>query len=320
MSQFSPVKRRAFTLVELLVVIAIIGVLVALLLPAVQAAREAARRAQCGNNLKQIGLATHNHHDVYGKLPPGAWIEGFATGQKRQGNVLAKLLPYLEQQALYSSIDFTATNIDNQTFPASTTRINTTLVKIFLCPSDNHRKYVPGTGAAQQNYAGSQGSLVRFSTNPSCACGIWASFNVWGDQCTDHSNRTCGPFLRAGWGPRSEINFRDVEDGLTNTIFFAEVRPNCSTTVGQGWFISNNGQGFIGTIVPINFDTCRASDADPCRASCNWVTDLGAKSLHPGGANFLFGDGSVRLISQNLSMKTYRNLGNKADGEPVNFD
>jgi prepilin-type N-terminal cleavage/methylation domain-containing protein/prepilin-type processing-associated H-X9-DG protein len=323
-----PSSRRSygFTLVELLVVIAIIGILIALLLPAVQAAREAARRAQCTNNLKQLGLAFHGYHDTFKKLPPGAWIEGFNAGQQRKSNVLTRMLPYIEQQQLYNAIDFMAAgSIDGQRFGTSATspQIRSIVIPTFICPTDTHGGTVLfGTvPVAMHNYAASMGAMFRFSSNPACNCPL-AAFNVWSLPYADHPNAVNGPFRREGWGNNSCIGFSDIRDGLSNTIFFGETRPACSTTMGQGWFTTNNGQGFMTTIIPINYDSCRPQGGhpDPCRTNCNWVTDLGAKSLHPGGAHFLLGDGSVRFLSQSINHQTYQYLGSKRDGTPIQLD
>src|SRR4051812_45809590 len=157
-------KRIAFTLVELLVVIAIIGILVALLLPAIQAAREAARRSQCINNLKQIGVAVVNYEQSNKYLPPGAcWEPGVRFG----GSVFLHLLPYLEEAPLYQVIDIRSTNVDGALLPGSTQRVDSTVIQPLICPSDNRELAYDERVA--HNYAASRGPTeVWFS--PGCTC------------------------------------------------------------------------------------------------------------------------------------------------------
>ncbi|MGE0759398.1 MAG: DUF1559 domain-containing protein, partial [Pirellulaceae bacterium] len=119
-----------------------------------------------------------------------------------------------------------------------------------------------------------------------------------------------GPFTRMG----TRIKLADVTDGLSNTIFFGEVRPRCSEHARNGWSTSNNGNGYCTTLIPINFDSCNDSSTDPCQRSCNWNTEVGFKSAHAGGANYLLGDGSVRFIAQTLDHGVYQALGGKQDG------
>ncbi|HOM18813.1 MAG TPA: DUF1559 domain-containing protein, partial [Thermoguttaceae bacterium] len=111
----------------------------------------------------------------------------------------------------------------------------------------------------------------------------------------------------------------DIVDGLSNTIFFGEVRPQCSVHNSQGWGSSNNGQGLTATVVPINYNSCSrdAVGSDNCDKYCNWNTELGFKSRHPGGAQFLFGDGSVHFLPETIDHWTYQYLGAKADGNPA---
>ncbi len=305
-------RHRGFTLVELLVVIAIIGILIALLLPAVQAAREAARRSHCSNNVKQIGLALHNYHDVHLAFPPGSFWTGTAYADYR-GSILVRLLMYLEQQPLYGLWDFRNPNgvsVDNQVFPGTSKLLQSTQIPAYTCPSD----VWPAVGNfAFHNYAASDGPTAH-GNNANCSCPTWASWNVYALAPYDGVH-FAGPFTR--W-PQS-TKMADVTDGLSNTIFFGEVRPQCSAHNSNGWASSNNGQGLTATIVPINYDSCSRDAAEPdgCRRYCNWSTELGFKSLHPGGAQFLLGDASVRFISQTIDHWTYQYLGAKDDGKAV---
>jgi prepilin-type N-terminal cleavage/methylation domain-containing protein len=299
--------RPGFSLVELLVVMAIIGILVALLLPAVQAAREAARRAQCSNNLKQIGLAVLTYEDVHKSLAPGGIFDS-ASGIKR-GSVLVHLLPFMEQPHLHSAIDFRLPSIEGQTLPGSTQKISSALISSYICPSDNHSDFFGGS--ALHNYSASRGPTEVYD-NPACSCSHpWQGLAM---APLDDKSRFAGPFTRVG----SVSGLEEVTDGLTNTIFFGEVRPNCSEHARNGWLASNNGSGYCTTLIPINFDTCNDNAPDPCNRSCNWNTEVGLKSAHPGGSQFLLGDGSVRFIGATINHQAYQYLGAKNDGQAVN--
>lgn len=311
-----------FTLVELLVVIAIIGVLVALLLPAVQSAREAARRSSCISNFRQIGLALHNYHGTKGRLPPG---DDLADGR---GSVLVFLLPYMEQQAAFDFIDFSMP-IEDQTQPNGQP-IDELVIPVYICPSDDLLsgmwRPVNNAGAeerlrAAHNYNASSGSnknlLVGCNPghNPSYPIGDW---NLIAEKEFPNEDmdldEISGPFTRHN----HEIEFRHCTDGLSSTIFFGEVRPQCSVHTAQGWFRSNNGQGSRSTAVPINTNTCDESTPFRCSGPNNWNASNGFISSHPGGAHFLMGDGAVHFLSEDIEFETvYQFLGGRADTNPV---
>ncbi|TWT39247.1 DUF1559 domain-containing protein [Blastopirellula retiformator] len=322
--------RTAFTLVELLVVIAIIGVLIALLLPAVQQAREAARRMQCSNNLKQIGLAVHNYHDTFNTLPPGglwaydvAWAfsdTNPAPGPNPQrGSILVHLLPFIEQGPLFDKIDFTsATTIQNQwaDSPANTKRVRDVIIQAYVCPSDTSGG-VTSNNYGAHNYSGNYGpSSINAAGNPNCPCGQGAALNGFRNDTQHNESNPAGPFSRRG--NRYVGNFAQTTDGLSNTIYFGEVRPECSNHANAGWAGANNGNGLAGTLTPINTDTCHtqaeAPGGDTCYAMCNWNLEFGFKSLHPGGAQFLKGDGSVSFLAETINHNTYQRLGQRDDG------
>ncbi|HEY7532628.1 MAG TPA: DUF1559 domain-containing protein [Nitrospiraceae bacterium] len=346
-------RRSAFTLVELLVVIAIIGILVALLLPAIQAAREAARRSQCSNNLKQLGLAIQLYtNTTKGVLPAGYWrdlkTEGVSCDEcqpnerkrtccaSRRGNVLMRLLNYIEEQNLYDAFDFNIVT-DGQLIQGTTTPIGSQTVSTFVCPSDEQpgEAWAPKEGAAdtavggdlglqQQykmaSYAASRGSTKQISGGDCNSCpelGAWNSVGQmpYPDTSSDVSvlSAFSGPFSRIAY----HVKLKQVTDGLAKTIFMGEVRPACTKHIAEGWAWSHSGDGLISTIVPINYNSCSQERTARCRCWDNWVTELAFKSAHPDGAQFVMGDGSVQFLSESIDHVNYQRLGGKADGEIV---
>lgn len=323
-------RQNGFTLIELLVVIAIIAILIALLLPAVQQAREAARRTQCRNNLKQIGLALHNYHDSLLQFPPGAfWNQATGNGCiagssdanliHQKGSILIHILPYIDQAPLYNmwAVSMSSRcNTDIATFPSSTVQLRSTIMPGYQCPSETSGKSNGTSGL--HNYAAcfGPGRTGGATGNSACPCDA-VPFDQWALPNTG-GNGVPGMFTRTG----RTVGIRDCIDGASNVIFFGEVRATCSNHVNAGWANSNNGQGLTSTLIPINYNSCDTSTASgsspaDCARRCNWVTELGYKSQHVGGAHFLFGDGAVRFLSENISMQVYSRLGAKADNNPV---
>ncbi len=333
-------SHRGFTLIELLVVIAIIAVLIALLLPAVQQAREAARRTQCRNNLKQIGLALHNYENVFNIFPNntqfygpnllpdgGGWYWG-------GGSVFVKLLPYVDQAPLYSGINFALPDIIDQVINGK--RLLAYQPPGFLCPSDTPPAFSTGT----TNYAPSCGSQNLIGAGcPQYEVG------AFGPNGSD--NYSIGPgsvarleFLSgifALMGPAAAI--RDITDGTSNTIAFGEVRPGCNFYMSNTTPPNDYGNGvpqldhpfgwadtahmYFNTTVPINFQTCPGeglgtkNGSGGCNDWSNFATPFGFKSRHVGGGHFLLCDGSVRFISQNIDYLTYQKLGDRHDGQTI---
>lgn len=359
-------RRPGFTLVELLVVIAIIGILVALLLPAVQAAREAARRATCTNHLKQLGLAILVYHDRKKELPPGAkWgdyrdnapsvleCDGNCTASnwgphccnRNMGTLHMFILPHIEEQNLYDQFNFAhpdpVKGTDEQLLPNGLP-IGSTPVAVFVCPSDEQRPATtsrPGTSpslSADQlasyklsNYAASRGPTRHIDGGSGCAL-----TNAWntlfgpqpingpsppGDGVTWRYPDSPPPkFYRQFGGPFSRLSYpvklKHITDGASKTIFMGEVRVGCSAHAAEGWAWSHSGNGLVNTIVPINFDSCLDSPGHDCQSWDNWSGALGFKSRHAGGAQFVFGDGSVHFLPDSIDMLTYNYLGGRADG------
>ncbi|MEZ6064405.1 MAG: DUF1559 domain-containing protein [Planctomycetaceae bacterium] len=323
----SPLRRRGFTLIELLVVIAIIAILVALLLPAVQQVREAARKSQCQDHLHNIAIAVADYEISHSVLPPGAfWSVPDPGGAAQKGSILVHLLPYVEQKPLFDMIDFSLKNIDGATDPAGDLIRSKYSVAVYLCPTDTAGDFyrdgeIGQLGAttvgnnAAQNYAACVGSQTTGGAggNPSCAC--TSPFHTLALQGAGERNGVSGVFTRS-W---RTINIGDVVDGTSNVIYFGEIRPECSNHHDNGWFVSNNGQGLTSTVNPVNYDSCRRDATAGCNAWCNWQTELGFRSLHPGGCQFVMGDAAVRFFSENIDYNSYQRLGGKADGQPVSL-
>lgn len=281
-------RRTAFTLVELLVVIAIIGILVGLLLPAVQQAREAARRMQCSNNLKQIGLAMHNYHDTFQSLPPG-WIDA-TTNQNRMGWGTF-LLPFIEQSAIYDQMKSVgAYDVPWYTIPEMTTGTAAVpnpyakeVLDAYICPSDPSG----GTNAnlgdyGKSNYTGVGGAhYVKGS----------------GANGTLYDN--------------SFIKFRDMTDGLSNAIVIGE-----RSTVNQPSrsFVKKGTLWIGGTTSGQYYHNNAIVNASVYYSINGTAGNYNLTSAHPGGVQFMIGDGSSRFISETIELTTYRDLGSISDG------
>lgn len=294
----SSAKRQAFTLIELLVVIAIIAILVALLLPAVQQAREAARRSSCKNNLKQLALAVHNYHDVNRVIPPGYYAGVNETGSNwnyRRISWMQSLLPYIEQPALFESVMADREAQVNSWQYAD----RDTVVPSLSCPSDPAAGKISPRGF-HGNYLLSHGGHSLDPANDGDRNGQGVAF------------------------VESSVRFRDVTDGTSNVVMAGEILlvPDDDDRRGAyymtGWDSANVTVALRDTPNSPLPDTGRSQIIKdvpfaPAVNASTWFR-VNARSQHKGGAQFALVDGSVRFISANIDLTTYRNLGNRDDG------
>ncbi len=304
--------RRAFTLIELLVVIAIIAVLIALLLPAVQQAREAARRSQCKNSLKQVGLALHNYHDTFGTLPPGTvWTGGVTNANPRTGGFVVHVLPYIDQANVYNLINF---NVSGILWYGNNTAATGAALPALLCPSDGMAG--PFVVSASQRW--SRSNYV----------GIFSGFNS-GDMITAASDSDSTK--RAVFGMNRGAQLRDITDGASNTAMVAEYLTGATSTEGRGSAWSDQSPGtqlFMtntpnSTVADVCYDINPASwctnDANlnlPATGNTTIAAQTGsARSRHTGGAHILLGDGAIRFVSNNVNLAIWRSLGTIRGGE-----
>jgi prepilin-type N-terminal cleavage/methylation domain-containing protein/prepilin-type processing-associated H-X9-DG protein len=348
-------RRGGFTLIELLAVIAIIAVLIALLLPAVQAAREAARRIQCVNNLKQLGLGIHNYESSNGVLPPQEVLTFTSAGAvlwKSQWGVSSRITPFLELGALYNAINFTNKVSDRSNATAVATQLN-----VFICPSEVNPQAFVTTSTA--------GVTTTYGVSNYGWCeGTWFTF---GGTSVNTSNP-------AAFGSNASRRFASITDGLSNTMLSSEVKTytvsyhDCgavpppaptgpsaypdvatvlasiaaaptsgckaatgpSTVLGGGHTRWCNGNSFYDgftTALPPNTLSPAGSPALDSDMSSEDEDDGGptyaaitSRSFHPGGVNALFADGSVHSIKNSVNVQTWRALGTVGGGEVLSAD
>ncbi len=341
--------RRAFTLVELLVVIAIIGILIALLLPAVQAAREAARRAQCSNNLKQLGLGLHNYLDTHNTFPFSWMLDipnpsaGFYGGNVQVWGIL--VLPFIEQQPLFDKYDTRVPAVQeaiafghDPNVVATNLQVIQTIVDTFICPSapgdaqsriyDADASGDPGSPAPFHWRAAPSDYCVASGVRSGSAFEAVAYVNWPGGGCSD-----CRGALQftgsALVGASSSSRIADIRDGTSNTILVGERlgggviyvgrQPRTTSPYdmlgkanGGGWGDLLNGEHWLGgsaanETLPLD---------GPCPINCTNRRGANFFSFHPGGAQFLLGDGSVTFVSETVDPFQFASMITRAGGEP----
>jgi len=293
-------RHRGFTLIELLVVIAIIAVLVAILLPAVQQARAAARRTKCKNNLKQIALAVHNYHDAHRVFPMGSTSETMPGAW----GMMALLLPYLELSNTYQLIDFeengccTAVKLLQLATPPKPDP-SSNGIDVFFCPDDfnsNTRLLSGPTGPNPNTFDCGQlypGDYLGISGDTEGMPG-----------CSGVKNGN-GAFYSL-----SSTRFRDITDGTSNTIVIGE--RGIPSDLGWGWYLCGGSEceHYVSTERGLSPGQNVPSWQGTLRRFWSW---------HSGGAHFAMGDGSVQFLSYNMDFNTYRNLSTRAGGEVVSW-
>lgn len=303
----SPRPRPGFTLIELLVVIAIIAVLIALLLPAVQQAREAARRTQCKNNLKQMGLALHNYESTHRVFPPsstsgfgrGAW--GYPGTGPSDPNIhlhsfASLILPYLEGANLQDQINYNVSSLD----PANR-QVGQQALSFYRCPSYSGKEF-----SDDPIYVSTVG-FDRFAIRNYVALGAKTVLGLSGATPAE------GVMF-----PGSRIGFRDITDGTSNTVMIAETREESasvwidgtSAAVAARW-MAMAPPTYSGDTVSINYQPYFLGGVFPNSIGQNW----GPSSLHTGGAHHLLCDGSVRFLSETMDVLLYDGLSSRNGGE-----
>jgi prepilin-type N-terminal cleavage/methylation domain-containing protein/prepilin-type processing-associated H-X9-DG protein len=309
-----PRQRRAFTLVELLVVIAIIGILVALLLPAVQAAREAARRIQCQNNFKQVGLALHNYHQAMGRFPPGQiWDDdyiGWSWG--------TYALPYIEQRGISDQFDFSRGFTSAHNFA-----LLGNLIDGFLCPSSpNPASWIECCSGLQN------GPNPVDDIRQSNMAGVSDSRANGEDNMALSVARTDGNGMLFNL---KSIQFKNVTDGTTNTLFVGEITSAQGEHPGQGkawighswanWNCQATALGIngVGSVPGGRNDAIDPLDGDGGNRHSEYYREVSFSSFHPGGAHFVMVDGSVQFVSENVDQYILAALTTRQGGEVVDL-
>jgi prepilin-type N-terminal cleavage/methylation domain-containing protein/prepilin-type processing-associated H-X9-DG protein len=321
------VSRSAFTLIELLVVIAIIGILIALLLPAVQAAREAARQLQCSGNLKQLGLAAASHEEAQGWFPTGGWgwdwvgdpDRGF--GRDQPGGWVFNILPYMEQQALWEMASDGDRDHHTQAQLDNARSVCRTPISLMCCPS--RRSAIPypkpqdgmfvaynasdnsssATNlAARSDYAACAGSQGVSQWNGGPASLAAAATFSWQADAAHTGISYQG----------SQITMGNISDGASNTVLVGEKYLN-PDNYSDGIDLADNENMYTG----YNNDNFRVTSATPMQDQPGYASETAFGSAHSGGCHFVFCDGSVKMLNYSISTTIYNAIGNRKDGQAV---
>ncbi|NLX96089.1 MAG: DUF1559 domain-containing protein [Rhodopirellula sp.] len=331
----NPNRVRAFTLVELLVVIAIIGILIALLLPAVQAAREAARRSQCSNNMKQLGLALHNYHDTMRAFPIGSQLN---NSQSRACNWRVGILPYIEQGSVYDLISFTSGNFWAHSGMVGNPVLYTARIDGFVCPSSPHGATNVGDLDLSDDSTGSLVSMVVDYVGISGATPdpIGRTNVCTGPVCNGGSSNCNNGMLV----PDASKRMGDCLDGTSNTIFVAEQsgqvngRERSANQLGawHGWanvgwstwnsrtplpLASGGGWYSAGTTTVRYSPNAYWLSGAPTPAGTQYSANTVINSFHPGGLHVLLTDGSVRFVAETIPLDTLLQLCARDDGQVI---
>lgn len=321
-------RREAFTLVELLVVIAIIGILVGLLLPAVQAAREAARRMQCQNNLKQLGLAMHNYLDAYKRLPGGVGRYGCCWGTWQ-----VAILPQIEQSALFNRYQNPGGHDPGPRYAHSVNRpVVSTRLPTLTCPSDTPNAPIGGsTPITSHNYAVNYGNTSFFQTPLNGIQFLGAPF-----MCYTGSTSGDGPPTLSNPNSLTQlfgrhISIAELTDGTSNTLLASEVlQGRLNDLRGFSWW--GGASGFVTYLSPnssapdvITGGICRPQTTPrmPCTTATTATRPrmMGARSIHAGGGvNCAFGDGRVSFIPDSVDYNVWNSMGTARGNEVVSIE
>ncbi|MCR9233424.1 MAG: DUF1559 domain-containing protein [bacterium] len=303
-------RKRGFTLIELLVVIAIIAILIALLLPAVQQAREAARRSQCKNNLKQIGLALHNYHDNFRTFPPGDVRRTYGSGVQSwvtsQLGWIPRILPFLDQAPLYNQINW---EMEHGVSAAPNNSLRREKLTVVRCPSDSSRQ--PSSTYGPTNYMACRGQSRTAGNNSSNSI----------------------------FSMNSKVRIRDIEDGTSNTMMVSETFASapmcselpasngtcnavCATVYGSNTSGAQQGYSWMWAQQYHSHYYSTTYTPNPKTPDCgagsgSTTATVSARSKHTGGVHVLLADGSVRFASSNIDLDTWRQLGNHQDGNVI---
>lgn len=336
--------RRAFTLIELLVVIAIIAILIALLLPAIQQAREAARRTQCKNHLKQIGLAIHNYHDAHATFPPGR-MRSSIDGQGRCFSAYAHLLPFLDAAPLYNQINFNANPDD----PAANGIALGQTIPFFLCPSDSYRILQSNTvsgvivNSAVHNYPLSTGTTYPLSPRNPGGLPVTGIFYEnsrvrFADIVDGGSNTVCisetikaegGPTTWDGVSPTNGFVLTAGNDNASSGPELTDYASQChqsglklQQTRGSRWLYGAPGHSMYNHMRPPNDPDidCRGGLPHSIRSNYWWdrlSLNVAARSRHTGGVHALFCDGRTRFVGSNVDTRIWQALGSRNGGEII---